>query len=40
MTDQEPENTAQESDVQNVTRNDVTPAEEAEFNERGNNKEN
>ena len=40
MTDQEPESTAQERDVQNVTHDDVTPEEEAEFNERGNNKEN
>ena len=40
MTDQEHETTVQESGVQNVTSNDVTHAEEAEFNERGNNKEN
>ena len=39
MTDQAPENTTRDSNVQNVTRNDVTSADEAEFNERGNNLE-
>jgi hypothetical protein len=39
MTDPEPENTARENNVQNVTRDDVTSAEEAEVNERGSNKE-
>ena len=40
MTDQEPETTAQENGVQNVPNNDVTHAEEAEFNERGFNRKN
>ena len=40
MTDQEHETTAQENNAQNVTNNDATQDEEAEFNERGKNKEN
>ena len=40
MTDQEPETTAQENGVQNVPNNDVTHAEEAEFNERGYSRKN
>ena len=39
MTDQAPENTARDNNALNVTRNDVTFADEAEFNERGNNLE-
>ena len=40
MTDQDPESLVRENDVQNVTQDDVTLDEVAEFNERGNNKEN
>ena len=40
MTDQDPDSTVQENDVQTGTRNDVTQDDEAEFNERGNYKQN
>ena len=40
MTDQDPDSTVRGNGEQNVTQDDVTQEEEAEFNERGNDKEN
>ena len=40
MTDQDPNNTVHENEEPDVTQNDVTQEEEAEFNDRGENKQN
>ena len=40
MTDQGPTNTFQENEEADVTQDDVTQEEEAEFNDRGENKQN
>ena len=40
MTDQDPDSTVRGNGEQNVTQDDVTQEEEAEFNEWGNDKQN
>ena len=40
MTDQDPNNTVQRNEELDVTQNDVTQEEEAEFNDRGEDKQN
>ena len=40
MTDQDPNNTVQRNEELDVTQNDVTQEEEAEFSDRGEDKQN